>query len=369
MEGSSTILSSDHAPNSSGKLNLRRESFPWKRISLLASGIVVVLLLSAFGVLPVGSKDDTLSKDKIVGTDLALQQGLSEQKNKVKPENRVKSSYPSMTRYQISSVTPQRNRQIIRNQSDETLNFVNHTVRKGENIWKIARRYGLRTHTVVSSNLQKLSQHDYLPVGLTIRIPNRNGIYTKLKRSQTLWDLMQTYGTKHEAVLAFNEIESPSELQKGQKIFIPGARPVNPYKYQLFQGGDRKFSWPVSPGRRRVSSGFGERDHPILDRTIPHRGIDIAAKYGTAIFAARAGIVEFAGRRGGYGHMIKIRHGQNYHTVYSHMSKGFVQKGQYVQRGQRIGEIGESGLATGPNLHFEINKRDKAVDPLEYLTR
>jgi len=65
--------------------------------------------------------------------------------------------------------------------------------------------------------------------------------------------------------------------------------------------------------------------------------------------------------------MIKIQHGQGYRTVYSHLSDGFVRQGQYVQKGQRIGEMGESGLATGPNLHFEIRKNDKALDPLRFL--
>jgi murein DD-endopeptidase MepM/ murein hydrolase activator NlpD len=252
--------------------------------------------------------------------------------------------------------------------SKKELEFITHTVKKGENIWKIARRYGLKTHSIVSTNYEALSQRDYLASGMELRIPNRNGIMTELKRNQTLWDLMKTYGTDHQDVLNFNGLESASQIGAGEKIFIPEASPVNPYKYQLFQeGASEEFSWPVSPGRRNVSSGFGRRDHPILNRVIPHHGIDIAAKFGTAIFAARAGIVEETGTNGGYGYRVKIRHADNYRTVYAHMRNGFVREGQYVQKGQRIGEIGKSGLATGSNLHFEVRRGDKALDPSKFL--
>ncbi len=331
-------------------------------------GIGLVLILAFLGFLPVGTDAGSLSLEDPVGADLTVADSSLTSSDQNSSVSSREKTYPSMTRYQMSSLTPQRDPKLMLDRSKEELEFITHTVKKGENIWKIARRYGLKTHSIVSTNYQKLTQRDYLIAGTDLRIPNRNGIMTELKHSQTLWDLMKTYGTNHEDVLKFNGLQSASQIGAGEKIFIPGASPVNPYKYQLFQeGGTEEFSWPVSPGRRHVSSGFGRRDHPILDRVIQHRGIDIAAKYGTAIFASRAGIVEEAGKNGGYGYMVKIRHAENYRTVYAHMRKGFVREGQYVQKGQRIGEIGESGLATGANLHFEVRRNDKALDPFKAL--
>jgi murein DD-endopeptidase MepM/ murein hydrolase activator NlpD len=335
---------------------------------LFAAGIGVVLFLALLGFLPVGTDAGSISLDNPVGSDLTVAQKSLTTPGSGSSASTRNKAYPSMTRYQMSSLTPRRDPKLMLNRSKNRLEFITHTVQKGENIWKIARRYGLKTHSIVSTNYESLSNRDYLPAGMELRVPNRNGIMTELKRNQTLWDLMKTYGTDHEDVLEFNGLESASQIGAGEKIFVPGALPVNPYKFQLFQeGGSEEFSWPVSPGRRHVSSEFGHRDHPILDRVIPHRGIDIAAKYGTAIFASRAGIVREAGTNGGYGYMVKIRHADNYRTVYAHLRNGFVREGQYVQKGQRIGEIGQSGLATGPNLHFEVQRGDQALNPLKFL--
>jgi murein DD-endopeptidase MepM/ murein hydrolase activator NlpD len=351
------------------KLKLERDGISWSRWGIFLVGVGVVLILATFGFLPVGSDAQSIKVRNPVGTDMTLDDsfmsgvgGGNESRKRTGREE-----YPSMTRYQLSSITPRRSRTIQFGQSQH-LEFVDYTVKKGDNIWVIARRYGLSTYSIVSANYETLTSNDYLPVGMELRIPNRNGIMTELKKNQTLWDLMQTYGTDLSAVLEFNQIQSPSHIARGEKIFIPGATPVNPYKYQLFQGGGKKFSWPVSPGRRYVSSDYGKRNHPILDRVIQHRGIDVAAKFGTAVFASRAGIVEYARKNhGGYGIMVKIRHGNGYMTVYAHLNEDFVREGQYVQRGQRIGEIGESGMATGPNLHFEIRRNNKTLDPLKFL--
>lgn len=346
----------------SSQLNLKRDRISWTNWGLFAAGLGAIVLLAGLGFLPTGTDAGAMTADNPVGSDLVVDGKRLNERSSENP-----SSHPGMTRYQMSSVTPRRDPKLMLDRSKETLEYITHTVAKGENVWKIARRYGLKTHSVVSANYDRLRGREYLPAGMEIRIPNRNGVLTRLKKNQTLWDLMKTYGTQHEHVLSFNGLESASEIDAGQKIFIPDASPVNPYKFRLSQEGKKEFSWPVSPGRRHVSSGFGQRDHPILERVAAHRGIDIAAKFGTAVFASRAGIVDYVGKNGGYGLMVKIRHGDDYRTIYSHMSKGFVRDGQYVQKGQRIGEIGKSGMATGPNLHFEVRHGDEALDPLKFL--
>ncbi len=116
----------------------------------------------------------------------------------------------------------------------------------------------------------------------------------------------------------------------------------------------------------RLSSGFGKRRHPILGYTKMHRGADFAAPRGTPIYAAGNGTVEYAGRKGGYGVYIRIRHNGRYNTAYAHM-KGVargISKGKRVRQGQTIGYVGSTGRSTGPHLHYEILQAGRQVNPL-----
>ena len=128
----------------------------------------------------------------------------------------------------------------------------------------------------------------------------------------------------------------------------------------------RAFLRTPVPGRR-VTSGFSyNRLHPILKVRRPHLGVDYGAPRGTPIVATADGKVIRASRKGGYGKTIILRHGQNYRTLYAHLSryaKG-VRKGKWVKKGQVIGYIGSTGLSTGPHLHYEIHVDGKARNPL-----
>lgn len=120
----------------------------------------------------------------------------------------------------------------------------------------------------------------------------------------------------------------------------------------------------------RMSSGYGMRRHPIQGYTRMHHGLDFAAPTGTPIMAAGSGVVEQAGRNGSYGHYIRIRHPNNYHTAYAHLSRyaGGITKGQRVKQGQTIGYVGSTGLSTGPHLHYEVHHRGKNVNPASVKT-
>ncbi|SDB62018.1 M23 family metallopeptidase [Belnapia rosea] len=115
----------------------------------------------------------------------------------------------------------------------------------------------------------------------------------------------------------------------------------------------------------RVSSGFGQRRHPVLGFTRMHQGIDFAAPTGTPVLAAAEGVVERIGFAGGYGRLIELRHPDGSMTRYAHLS-GFargMQLGSRVGQGEAIGRVGSSGLATGPHLHYEIVENGRSVDP------
>ena len=116
----------------------------------------------------------------------------------------------------------------------------------------------------------------------------------------------------------------------------------------------------------RLSSGYGNRKHPILGYTKMHRGLDFAAPTGTPVFAAGDGIIEKAGWNGSYGRYIKIRHTGTYKTAYAHLSRinKNIRVGKRVSQGKTIGYVGSSGRSTGPHLHYEVLRNNKQVNPM-----
>lgn len=117
----------------------------------------------------------------------------------------------------------------------------------------------------------------------------------------------------------------------------------------------------------RMASGYGMRIHPILKTRRMHYGMDFTAKTGTPIYATGDGIVKHAGRKAnGFGKHVVINHGYGYETLYAHMSKVAVKKGQKVKRGQVIGYVGNTGLSAGPHCHYEVHFNGKKVNPINY---
>ncbi|HUI29846.1 MAG TPA: M23 family metallopeptidase [Candidatus Acidoferrales bacterium] len=116
-----------------------------------------------------------------------------------------------------------------------------------------------------------------------------------------------------------------------------------------------------------VTDGFGMRYHPILRMRLMHEGIDIVADVGTDVYATGDGTVSYVGPRGGYGSVVEIDHGFGYTTLYGHLSKPLVHEGQKIKRGQVIALTGDTGLSTGPHLHYEVMKNGVHVDPTAYF--
>lgn len=124
----------------------------------------------------------------------------------------------------------------------------------------------------------------------------------------------------------------------------------------------------IYPTEGYVSSAFtSSRWHPILDRPRPHTGIDIVAPSGTPVVASAAGRVSIAQARGEYGLTVEIDHGHGTVTRYAHLSKLAVKRGDRVARGDVIGNVGQSGLAVGPHLHYEVLVNGTAADPRRYI--
>ena len=119
----------------------------------------------------------------------------------------------------------------------------------------------------------------------------------------------------------------------------------------------------VRPTRGRTTSGYGMRRHPILRYKRMHSGLDFGGGYGSPIYAVTSGTVTYAGRKGGYGNFVKIKHGGGLASGYAHMSRIAVRNGRRVRKGQIIGYIGSTGLSTGPHLHYELYRGGRTINP------
>ncbi len=117
----------------------------------------------------------------------------------------------------------------------------------------------------------------------------------------------------------------------------------------------------------RLSSPFGMRKHPVTGKYRMHEADDMAAPYGTPVYATADGVVIYAGWAGGYGRVIKIRHAMGFETRYAHLSKFRVKKGQRVSQGERIGDMGSSGRSTGSHVHYEVRVNGNPVNPMKYI--
>ncbi|MCC5791156.1 MAG: peptidoglycan DD-metalloendopeptidase family protein [Legionellaceae bacterium] len=139
------------------------------------------------------------------------------------------------------------------------------------------------------------------------------------------------------------------------------------YEYYTAEGNNLKKAFTRYPLKfSHISSTFSlNRYHPVLKKKRPHKGVDLAAPIGTPIYAIGDGRIDIIDRHNGYGNVIKIKHNKHYASVYAHMlrfQKG-IAKGDYVKRGQVIGYVGQTGLATGPHCHFEFHIDKKPKNP------
>jgi len=171
------------------------------------------------------------------------------------------------------------------------------------------------------------------------------------------------------------------EVQAGQLLYAGLSHDGKPRKQLLRWGPDGHFFEASGMGEMRQgfmrpvpgweTSGYGMRRHPVLGYTRMHRGIDFHAPYGSPIYAAADGRVVFVGRHGGHGNYVKLDNGGGLGTGYAHMSRFAVSQGEYVRRGEVIGYVGSTGLATGPHLHFEVYKNGETVNPdsVDYVRR
>ena len=236
-----------------------------------------------------------------------------------------------------------------------------HKVASGENLWDISRSYGTTVNSIAANN--NIQDPSRLRLGQELQILNVEGVLHTVARGETLSEIAQRYKVPMDEILKVNKITDPTRIQPNERLVIPGATRILKKDALVVNGQLQKaFDWPT---RGRISSPFGPRNVSIGSSM--HSGIDIAVPSGTLIRAAADGRVTYSGVNGGYGIMVMIDHGNRVETRYAHHSRNLVKVGDWVTRGQVIAHSGNTGISTGPHLHFEIRFRQQPMDPLKYL--
>jgi murein DD-endopeptidase MepM/ murein hydrolase activator NlpD len=248
----------------------------------------------------------------------------------------------------------------------------------------VANRFGVSTYTVIWAN--DIANNDLVTPGDVLKIPPVSGVLYTVQADDSLPALADKFGVDLNTVLNFplNKIDNPDELIAGQVLIFPGGvkpapvratdltpalgasasaatglsigsgGPASPPSGAVIRPG--KFGWP-SGGY--ISQGYWAG----------HQAIDIAAPFGSPLYAVESGTVVAAayGWNGGYGTVVDIDHGGGYVSRYAHLSDMYVTKGQTVARGAVIGKIGLTGITTGPHVHFEILLNGVRQNPTFFL--
>ncbi|BAK80794.1 peptidase, M23/M37 family protein [Candidatus Arthromitus sp. SFB-rat-Yit] len=191
---------------------------------------------------------------------------------------------------------------------------------------------------------------------------------------QVVKDLESEYQSRYDALdedsrTKRNELvniqQDNEQLQQQLKDYL------NSVNNSGLVGGSNKVSPSgyLRPSTGPITSNYGWRVHPVRGTKSLHTGVDFGGKVGDTIIASRAGDIAFAGWYNNvYGNVVIINHGGGYQTFYAHMSRVTVSKGQAVDQGVRIGQMGSTGMSTGAHLHFEVRKDGSSLDPLKFLS-
>jgi murein DD-endopeptidase MepM/ murein hydrolase activator NlpD len=225
---------------------------------------------------------------------------------------------------------------------------------------KVAERLSMALKGVIDTN--KLHKGDELDFVYTQR--SRLGhLYT----APEIKIVKVRMGEKEKFIYVDDDGVGYDAANKKVAYTITGKKKVV-YTRRVRRGKGKVFGMPLR--HARITSHFSYRRwHPILHRYRPHHGTDFGARRGTPLLAVNDGKVIFAGRMGGYGKVVKIRHAGGYVSLYAHQSRIRVKRGQRVKKGQIIGYVGSTGRSTGPHLHFGLMKNGRWVDPMKVLKK
>ncbi len=240
--------------------------------------------------------------------------------------------------------------------------ILSHTAKQGESLQSIAGSMGVSVRDLRADNQLHGTE---APAAGRVLYAVKNGVVHTIKSGQTLTDIAATYGVTINAIASANGIATSATIFAGSRLMIPG---VNSSFWDtvttLSRGKSSRFIWPL---QAEVVSVFGWRMHPVLDIRQHHDGIDLDVSEGTTVYASAGGEVYFYGEQPGYGNVLILQHSGGFYTLYGHLKTSLVAKGQYVEQGQRVALSGNTGISSGPHLHFELRNGEFPVDPMSFL--
>lgn len=263
-----------------------------------------------------------------------------------------------------------------------------HTVSAADTVWNIAKRYRLSMQDIIYVN--DLQPPYRLELGQRLKLPPPTTY--KVRAGDSLYNISRTFNVSVTRLARQNNLQPPYILHEGDSLRMPSvaaqqarrqemagvaqpsSKPTPLHRASLAQkpsvrqavtkdtparaGG--KFGWPV---QGRVISSYGAKKGGLHND-----GINIQAPKGTAVQAAENGVVVYAGSElEGYGNLVLVRHADRWMTAYAHMDRVLIKKGDVLKKGQSLGTVGSTGNVDSPQLHFEVRRGTKALDPKGYL--
>ncbi len=333
-----------------------------KKSSYLA---IIVLFFSFFTSYPCLSFEVLSSKKIIVQpqqTIYAISRKYDVHPKDIIELNRIK---PPFTIYKGQSLyipvkMKQKNTRTFKKNYVQASNRETITVKKGDTLFSIARNNNISTRDII--NINNLIPPFKLSIGQKLVIPATR-FYT-VRENDTLYKVSRFFNVPMNQIVNINNLKPPYRIYKKQKLIIPTERVASREKKQLktFISNNKKplFTWPI---RGKILKKFG--------KTKPgqkHEGINIAASKGATVYAAEEGLVVYTGNAlKQYGKLILIKHSHGYMTAYAHLDTFIVKKGMRIKKREKIGTAGRTGNVEQTQLHFQIRKNNRVVNPRKLL--
>ncbi|MBT3361023.1 MAG: M23 family metallopeptidase [Rhodospirillales bacterium] len=261
-------------------------------------------------------------------------------------------------------------------------------VGKGDTLYALSRRHRVSARAIIDAN--RLAPPYKLVVGQRLVLP-RDFVHTVV-RGDTLSAISRKYGVRMYLLAKVNGLKPPYLIKIGQKLRVPGRTEASPQSAPakpastLVRADPKPISKPSKPSRAsspvpkpprvsgkgfswpargKIISGFGPKT-----KGFHNDGINIATARGAPVYAAENGVVAYAGNQiRGFGNLLLVKHSGGWITAYAHNDTLLVKRGQKIKKGQVIAKVGSSGNVSTPQLHFELRKGRRAVDPMAHLRR